>query len=563
MEPITVRNTPDTEDVLKLLNPVLREGHLTSPWKDLFEQQPKKNKSLTVIGGGIQGIVAAYLATLEGYEVTLADRNPDPRKAENLSSGSTFSGEDSRYITIFEGHPYLKIAGYTEAMYPGMEQAFLTAASDGGWLSKAPEEFSELVQHWIKDKFAAHADQDGIKRLFDEYIKENRVSMQIWYEFMRQHPDIYDRINLKDEIVRLYDNEHLFKTARDSHEAAGVLKNTYNAEQLAREFPSYKAGVESGFIIGALTMEGITMRVQEMGKYLLDKLEDKGAQFAWNTEAQNIIYEGDRVAGIKTQDGRTLTSDHYAFYTGAYANPELFKESPVHGKVAGVEGYWVEWKNVSQEVLDGMGNMPNKIHGGKYHDAEGKERPVVDLNINIVTEKDGSNTLRIGSGYVGVGNYPFERTAESRDGTLKDIHWVVQKIFGEHYDAAMAKGDIINSDKVCVRSWTANDQPLNQVQYTTKNGIVSYHGGGNTGSTNDAWSQALSMVNAIKHLTPDSGITTREQINAGIRQFGMTEGQRQTALENRTSEFQSLVEAARVATNTAGKDNRGIQGFLK
>ncbi|MEO0600715.1 MAG: FAD-dependent oxidoreductase, partial [Myxococcota bacterium] len=114
-----------------------------------------QSPTVLVVGSGITGLMTAWEAVRAGFSVTLVSQSPDPRlaKAHESQLSSTYdSPNDQRYITLFEGHPYLELEGYITQMYPGMGDAFASVASDGGVLSRSEDQFRPEAQQWLASR---------------------------------------------------------------------------------------------------------------------------------------------------------------------------------------------------------------------------------------------------------------------------------------------------------------------------------------------------------------------------------------------------------------------------
>ena len=158
--------------------------------------RPKK-ETLTIVGSGIAGLMTAWEAQKAGYAVTVVSQSPDPRLRsdnDNPQFSSTFdSKNDQRYITLFEGHPYLELAGYVDKMYPEITEDFKEHVLNGGLLAVPFDEFKEDTQRWLEERFAISkslkagdpATVQQVTELFENFEQENRAAMAKWYDFLK------------------------------------------------------------------------------------------------------------------------------------------------------------------------------------------------------------------------------------------------------------------------------------------------------------------------------------------------------------------------------------------
>ncbi len=493
----------------------------------------KSSNNLIVVGSGISGIMTAWQAAQAGYTVELFSKSPDPRTETRLEfekESSTFdSKNDQRYITIFEGHPYLELEGYVNKVYPGIANDFETDVLSGGILVSPLKKFSQNSRDWLKErsrlnkKLLSKNPQD-IKRiadLFGSYARENRAALEKWFEILtdlvRRSPQVLDNISLHaNGIIRLYDTSEVFNQSLASHKTEGVFIKQYTPQELVEQYPAYREGVQRGFIAGgALEVYGLAFAVGTFCRAVLDELERNESKLHFKTEVQKVLVNKEKqVAGIMLfGEQETCVARHYVFHTGAFAGPELFEFIPeAQNKLAAVEGYWITIEN-ADALVEGMGGKPNKVHGKKnleeilgmvdensaaiyrthFKDLGVDENhlrdiaPIVDFN-NMPIRKNGKTLLGVGSGYVfkGVaergkdGKVVFEDNPNSERFVLAVMELWLEALHGK---TLLSKGKLVIHPKGCKRSYTPNDQELDINLPTTSGGVCMIHDGGNTGST--------------------------------------------------------------------------------
>ena len=496
----------------------------------LMKNAPPAGKKLIVVGSGISGIMTAWQASKAGYEVEIFSKSPDPRiemRLEIEKESSTFdSKNDQRYVTIFEGHPYLELDGYVNKVYPGIANDFRTGVLEGGVLVSSLDEFSKETQEWLHERYSLNErllqknkeDVERIAGLFGSYSRENRAALEEWFnimiELVQRSPELVQDLSLHtDGIVRLYDNAEVFEESRASHKKEEVFIKEYTPQELVATYPAYREGVERGFIRGgAIEVYGLTFAVGIFCRAILNELEQRGAKIHFNKEAKTVVVENGKVAGLTLFEDETLrTADHYVFHTGAFVGPELFEAIPqAHNKLAAVEGYWITIKN-ADALVSGMGDKPNKVHGKKSlaemldmvdADSAGeyKERfeslgvnidnlatiaPIVDFN-NMPINKGGEWVLGVGSGYVfkGLalrgksGKVVFPDHSQSEPFVL-----AVMELWLEALHGKKLLGEMIIHPVGCKRSYTPDDKELDVNLPTASGGLCMIHDGGNTGST--------------------------------------------------------------------------------
>lgn len=493
-----------------------------------------QNQTLTVVGSGISGLMTAWQAAKAGMQVALYSKSPDPRTVSDGNAeqeSSTFdSRNDQRYITLFEGHPYLELVGYIDKMYPGIADDFGRDVLQGGLLTVPQEKFPARSIQWLKRRAALNRKlQNGdrekiaeIRGLFASYADENRAAMAAWYEILADllnaYPALVQTLTLSNNgVMRLYDDREVFEEARKSHQEGGVFKCEYTPEELVSAYPAYAEGVKRGFIRGgAIEMYGLTFGVQAVGRCLIDEMERMDVEIHFNNKVTGIERDGSgAVKGILIEGQAVLRqSDHYIFHTGAFAGPELFQNVPqAQNELAAVEGYWLTIENADQ-LIQAMGDKPNKVHGKKslaeileMVDDSSAERcrqhfnrlgiadaqlsaiaPIVDFN-NMPIHKNGTVSLGVGSGYIfkglaecdATGRACFTNDAMSEEFTLIVMELWLEALHGKRLLTDGAK--TVVHRKGCKRSWTPNDRELDVNLPTISGGLCMMHDGGNTGST--------------------------------------------------------------------------------
>lgn len=493
--------------------------------------EAEAQETLTVLGSGITGLMTVWQAAKKGYSITVLSQSPDPRVKsdnDNPQFSSTFDGMDQRYITLFEGHPYLYLAGYVDKMYPEFDKAFTTHVLEGGLLALPLDKFTEDAQQWLKQRMEKNAELraqtpaavEKVTALFTQYERENRASMREWHNFLREilqiDPQLIKNLSLSYEgILRLYDNAEIFNTAVESHTRGGVLKRTLAPEQLAEEYPVYAQGVQNGFIRGgAIEITGLTLGVKSLGEAMITSLEKKGVKFRFDTPVEKLVVKVGVVQGLElTGQSELHTSKHYMLHPGAFAQQKLFEDVPqVQEQLAAVEGYWITIEN-ADKILDKMGYKPNKVHGQqalmtlieklpeehrqKYMDrfaalgldAEklGTLAPIVDFN-NMPIQHGDKKILGVGSGYIFKGFAHADKNGKStfqNDEKSETFMLTIMELWLDvlHGRDVLNTGSMTAHKQGCKRSWTLGDAEIDLNLGTNDGGVCGIRGGGNTGDT--------------------------------------------------------------------------------
>src|SRR5262245_65184753 len=108
-------------------------------------------------------MMTAFFAMRAGFKVRIVTKSADPRHINRPDPhSSTFGGEDARFITLTEGHPYLGQVADDSSMYPDMQSAFRTPINMGGWLGKKEHDYSRAAQSWLKHRDEENENADAI-----------------------------------------------------------------------------------------------------------------------------------------------------------------------------------------------------------------------------------------------------------------------------------------------------------------------------------------------------------------------------------------------------------------
>lgn len=448
-------------------------------------------RTVTIVGVGITGIMVALKLQEQGFNCTVYSKGPDPRLDHDAEQyGATGNGRMGRFITGFEGEPYLS----DTIMYPKMKWAFENPVSEGGWLAKDTQKYSIVDQEWLKRRSNATFKQDQVKSLFEDYyVNHNRESIGLWKALYKSNPALFKNTDISDPdhgILRLYDTQASFDSAVLSHEQYGFLKEKLSTAQVSKRFPSYRHAAENNLIAGGIIVDGFAFNVLQFIDNSIDYLESLGVSFFWNTEISEIeLNEDGIVTGLKTTREELIVSQHYSINPGAYGN-SLLNNTAAKGRLGGVAGRWLIMPR--PEGCD----FPTKIHGDKR---EGF--PVTDNNLTPFT-LDGKNMIAVGGGYVYVGSDEKEfHGQEAYKIVDSENERIMQLYFGDFYKSAKQKNEVIIWKNACVRSFTDNDDPIHEIIRTASDGYLAITAGTNTGTTTIAPYLANWTSNALNKKT--------------------------------------------------------------
>lgn len=456
-----------------------------------MEKSQVKKISIAIIGSGISGLFQALKLLNHNCDITVFSKAKDPLNLlESEHFSSTFNGEVGRFITTFEGHPYLG----DNIMYPNMREAFFRKISEGGWLGNDLNKFSKEELDWLKKREIENEKTQKISENHEFYISNNIKGLNYYRELIKDLPQLFKDTDLhSDGILRLYDNEKLWNWSCELHDKSNALERKLSTSDISKEHPAFKEACVTGTIAGGLEAPGITLNIQQFSRNIISYLKENNIKFRWETKIESILkQENGCVDFILTQTGEKVESDYYFFHAGAYSEQTPYLDTDAHNKIAGVAGRWL--------VLPRPANFikPVKIHGSSRVE-NSYLRPIVDVNLTPFTNKDDNKKyLAVGGGYMFAGFFPFSYLSEELSIVDSENHRAMEIFLGAAYKEAKNKGLLINSDKICFRSFTPDDMPLETELPTSTGGKLCITGGTNTGTATIAPSIAERMISKIK-----------------------------------------------------------------
>ena len=430
----------------------------------------EKQKTVIIVGTGISSIVIALTLLKLGYRISVRTKSPDPRKDKNADTyGATGNGRMGRFVTGFEGEPYLS----DTLMYPKMQCSFQNPLALGGWLSKTLSEFSASEQAWLQKRFDAANNQELVQNVFENYyVPNNRWSMDAWKRMYEEQPFLFRNTDVTDfsqGVLRLYDNGDLLDFVIGSHKKYGFLKQVLSVQEIKNRFPVYGKACDQRRVAGGIIAEGFSFNILQFVDNAIDHLEKSGVQFHWESDVKKIQITNGIVEGLLVENGSLLTADYYSINPGAYGN-HLLENTPAAGKISGVAGRWLIMPRPHGY------DIPTKIHG---HKRDGF--PVIDNNLTPFMQ-NGKRMLAVGGGYVFVGddlseNKPAYSIVDSENERTMEV------FLSDFYLSAKERGEANVWERSCIRSFTYDDVPIHEILPTQNGGCLTITAGTNTGTT--------------------------------------------------------------------------------
>lgn len=428
--------------------------------------------SVLMVGGGVVNLVTAQLLHAAGYDVAMVDAAPDPRARRPWAAyGASRGGGNARMFTYTEMDDYhAKSAGEDDCM-----TLFDRPPSQSGWDVRRYE--GEEDRQWVQDFQRV---RPWLARAYNgDILGLNRRSGELWQAWLHARPHLFDDVDLRHDILRLYQDGPHLEAARHRQNAVGATVASYGSDEVRERFPALAQAAPHAFA-GGIVVEGFTVNVHDFMARLVDDMEADGVRMRFDLRVEEIMRDGtSAVTGVLTADG-PLVYDHYVVSPGVEYDA-LRRQIPSLRQVQGVLGCWAT-------IPNGVPPLENSLKVARRgHVAE-------DANITVGRDESGESVLMIGSGYGWTGSHP--RNIDERK--LEDIHAAVadtvEVLFPEAYERIGGRDGLRRTQKHCVRPWTSSNLGIFETSAAVKGAFV-VTAGHNTGG----FAQAPVIAEAVAH----------------------------------------------------------------
>ncbi|MCB9305930.1 MAG: FAD-binding oxidoreductase [Lewinellaceae bacterium] len=436
-------------------------------------------KKTLMVGAGVVNLVSAYFLAKANHRLTIVDKGPNPLyPAFWKKLGCTFGGENVRMFTYTEADNYNEKGSQ---LYSRMDEAFERVIGDSGWLVRPKETLNAQEQAWIQD-FHAVSPADAIQ-FGEEIYRVNISSGKIWQQWMEEAPELFDDVDLVQDILRIYSDPADFHAAQKLHGRLGSLTEVLSTESALEKYPLFKSARSADMLGGCMMVKGFTLKVQDFCKKIIRHLMDAGVEFRWNANFSGIQKNWDGAVTGVIIDDKMEQYDHYVLSLGAYAGATL-ENTRTGNQLHGVLGVWLSLPNIYPELKHSM-----KIHK--------TGRVGEDTNVTLI-EQHGEPVLVLGSGYGYTGNATKNNISNSElQGIFDSVKHTAQTYFPEAY--AMVKDRIDGTGKYCVRSWTPTGLGVFETIPTVRGGHLIVTGGNNTGGFTQAPYIADAVLSTLRN----------------------------------------------------------------
>lgn len=437
----------------------------------------RRDRTVVLVGAGLVNLITACALQKAGYALRIVDAGPDPRdEAPWLLYGCSRGGGDARMFSLSEMNNYHDKRGVRT-----LNQQFRRSVQERGWAVYRENTLSKDEWQWIEDFeklpiWLAH-------RYTEDIFGFNRESYHLWTQWQESDPELFSASYYCDGIVRLFDSPSTFEAKTAVQQRLGAVRRVLSAEQIAAEHPALADAVNEGYIAGGVDEVGFTIMAHEFMRALLDDLARNGAEFDWNTEVKQVLFDRrGHVAGVQA-DGLTLEAHDYVVSPGAYGRAVL-DHTRSRGQIHGVLGVWLTLPNAD----------PQLSHSLKLR----RTGHIVDAaNITLARGVGGAPLLVLGSGYGYTGVDVTNIEPSLLEAMYQGLVDTAQKYFRHSYELAASSGDITQTFKYCVRPWTPTSLGVFEQVATRGGGKYVVTGGHNTGGFAQAPAVAQAVLAAL------------------------------------------------------------------
>ena len=446
--------------------------------KDAIKSSDGK-ATVLLVGAGIVNLVTAELLATRGYQVRITDAGPDPRSCKDWRRlGVTSGGGNARMYTCTEADNYNEKGG---EIYRNMRSIFRRTARNGGWSVKAPKDFSAAELAWV-DAFE-HIPPWLARAYREDIHKVNQEAGELWRERIKATPELFEGVEFREDILRLYGEPHALEAARQLNRERGTMIYDTSADEFIGANPWFARVLGSEHLAGGFTIDGFTVNIHPFVAKLLDRISGLGGELTWDCQVSDIRRNGSgEVVMLESQLG-PLEADHFVISPGVTGNT-LLRGTASENLIQGVLGVWMQVPN-----LDGLIQNSIKIHR--------RDHLVEDINVTVAKDAEtGEDILQLGGGYGYVGlDRPSPDNPELA-ALFDEMEEVAHIYFPLGYAAAKERGTLWpgGNRRFCVRPFTPTGLGVFEKIPTASGGTLVITGGNNTGG----FAQAPAIARAVQ-----------------------------------------------------------------
>jgi len=275
---------------------------------------------ILVLGAGLVGVSSAWYLGEDGHEVTVVDRQPGVALETSFANGGQ--------ISTSHAEPWANPAAPWKILqWLGREDSPLL------WRLRAdPAQFAWGLR-FLRECLPARARANTVAILrlalySRALLKELRPALALDYDqqergILHFYTDAAEFAHAipQAELMRQYGCDRVLKTAADCVAIEPALANS-----------------TAPVVGGTYTVDDESGDARMFAGALARRAAERGAKFVFDTSVAALLREGDRIAGVRLGNGRTLDADAYVVALGSYS-PLLLRPLGILLPVYPAKGY--------------------------------------------------------------------------------------------------------------------------------------------------------------------------------------------------------------------------------
>ncbi|KAK3675252.1 hypothetical protein LTR78_004762 [Recurvomyces mirabilis] len=467
------------ESLLRAGEMIYIRAHVSAPGPQRARETARMHgRKVLLVGAGILNLITAELLASKGFHVQIVDAGPDPRKCEDWTRlGVTNGGGNARMFTSTEADNYNEKGS---ELYQNMRTIFRHTARNGGWSVKRPELFNAAEQAWVQ---SFEQVPDWLARAFKEDIHAvNRTSGQLWRELMDTAPDLFDGVQLREGILRMYAEQKPLEAALAMNRSLNTIVEDTSPESFLAAFPGFAPAVETDDLAGGFIIDGFTVNIHPFMSRLMDRITKLGGQFSWDCRVERIVRNSIGNVTMLETHSEPLFADDFIISPGVTGNT-LLRGTKCEDLIQGVLGVWLQIPNLHPQLKHSL-----KIHR--------RGHLVEDINVTVAKNlTTGEDELMLGGGYGYTGQDRPPPDCPELMALFEELKEVARIYFPRGHAMAVERGTMWPNEqrKYCIRPFTATGLGVFERIPTTSGGNLIITGGNNTGG----FAQAPAVARAV------------------------------------------------------------------
>ncbi len=267
---------------------------------------------IIVVGGGIVGLMSAYMLTKKGYQVTVIDKG-------DISDSASFG--NAGLVSPFDELPLSRpgiIAGTLKLMLKGKSPLMI-------------DSLSTKIIKWLY-LFAKNANPQRVKRTLALFEKYGEITMQHYIEMAKEFEFDFHHSG----VAMAYTNEESFE------KETVLCKNNPHREVWNYEKTKDMIPCVNEKVVGSIFLNrNAHLDPELLMKNLVKLLKEKGVEFILNTEIINLEYKDNKAVKAYSKN-EEFEADNFIISTGS--DVSLSRKTGLDMMLTPAKGYSMTFK---------------------------------------------------------------------------------------------------------------------------------------------------------------------------------------------------------------------------